>query len=226
MLKARSTSICSQRHPGHRDRGEQVDRIPEAPLHEDAVGERHHRHHHGADEASLDARRERLHLDRHPHAVPGLAELQTLHTRGNGDDRRRPLGEGTERDCSTCSSGSTWNHQPIAPIRASASPTMPTTTWVTSAAMARVRPRANTMGHTVGAGSVWWSWSWTAHRPISRPTVKTTTHTPSTKCQYQDTISTRSAWAARSAPVAANTQQRPSMTSPTITCEPCSPTSG
>jgi len=29
--------------------------------------------------------------------------------------------------------------------------------------------------------------------------VKTTTHTPSTKCQYQDTISTRSAWTALSA---------------------------
>ena len=85
---------------------------------------------------------------------PASPSCRRSTARGNGDDRRRALGEGTERDCSTCSSGSTWNHQPIAPIRASARPTMPTATWVTSAATARVRPRANTMGHTVGAGSV------------------------------------------------------------------------
>ena len=30
------------------------------------------------------------------------------------------------------------------------------------------------------------------HRPTTYTTVKTTTHTPSTKCQYQETSSTRS----------------------------------
>src|SRR5262249_52869507 len=38
------------------------------------------------------------------------------------------------------------------------------------------------------------------HRPTTYTTVKTTTHTPSTKCQYQDTSSTRSAWTDLSAP--------------------------
>ena len=42
------------------------------------------------------------------------------------------------------------------------------------------------------------------HRPITYTTVNTTIHTASTKCQYQDTISTRSACAGLSAPDQAN----------------------
>src|SRR5215813_2562549 len=64
------------------------------------------------------------------------------------------------------------------------------------------------------------------HRPTTYTTVKTTTHTPSTKCQYQDTSSTRSAWTALSAPENAKATHRLSMTSPTITCDACRPTSG
>src|SRR5262245_57541818 len=64
------------------------------------------------------------------------------------------------------------------------------------------------------------------HRPTTYTTVKTTTHTPSTKCQYQETSSTRSAWTALSAPEHAKMMQRLSMTSPSITCEAGSTTSG
>src|SRR5215813_7225849 len=66
----------------------------------------------------------------------------------------------------------------------------------------------------------------TSHRPITYTTAKTTTHTPSTKCQYQDTSSTRSAWTTLSAPENAKATHRLSMTSPTITCDACRPTSG
>src|SRR5207247_9323494 len=64
------------------------------------------------------------------------------------------------------------------------------------------------------------------HRPTTYTTVKTTTHTPSTKCQYQETSSTRSAWMALSAPEDAKARQRLSMMSPRITCDAWRPTSG
>src|SRR5215510_16143806 len=67
---------------------------------------------------------------------------------------------------------------------------------------------------------------WRAHRPTTYTTVNTTTHTPSTKCQYQETSSTRVAWTTLSAPDHAKTRQRLSMTSPRITCDACRPTSG
>src|SRR5262249_11532505 len=56
-----------------------------------------------------------------------------------------------------------------------------------------------------------------SHRPITYTTVKTTTHTPSTKCQYQETISTRSAWMAFRAPDHAKATHRLNMMSPRIT---------
>ena len=96
-LNARSSAIAGLRHPGHRHRGEQVDRVPEAPLHDEAVGERDDRHRGASDEPSLDAGRDRLHLDRDPHAMARLARARAARPRRDGDDRPRSLGEGTER---------------------------------------------------------------------------------------------------------------------------------
>jgi hypothetical protein len=66
---------------------------------------------------------------------------------------------------------------------------------VTNPAKTKVKPKARTIGHTVGAGisiepdcsgssnpshAIFQSFP---HRPITYTTVKTTTHTASTKCQ-------------------------------------------
>ena len=86
------------RHRRHRHGGEHVDRVPEASLEQDAIGEGHGRHRDACDETTLDPGRERLDLDRQPHAVPGLAELEVLDGRGDADDRLRALAEWRQRN--------------------------------------------------------------------------------------------------------------------------------
>src|SRR6185503_17601772 len=54
--------------------------------------------------------------------------------------------------------------------------------------------------------------------PRTYTTVKTTTQTASTKCQYSDSTSRRSALASVTLLRSANTRARASMTSPTTTC--------
>ena len=63
------------------------------------------------------------------------------------------------------------------------------------------------------------------HRPMMYTTVKTTTQTASTKCQYSASTFTRSACVGFSLPRQRKDQRHQHMISPTITCDACSPTS-
>jgi hypothetical protein len=50
------------------------------------------------------------------------------------------------------------------------------------------------------------------------------THTASTKCQYQENTSVRSACSASTCPRIASAKTRPITESPIVTCSACSPT--
>ena len=99
--------------------------------------------------------------------------------------------------CASC--GSTCRNHPTHPASISTAPKAVTQRFVTSPAAAMVQPKASTMGHAVGAGK--WIVSPCAapappcdssccavsamlYLPTMYTTVKTTTHTASTKCQY------------------------------------------
>ena len=70
------------------------------------------------------------------------------------------------------------------------------------------------------------AWSRFHHLPTMYTTVKTTTHTASTKCQYRASTLTRSACCGLE--LSRQTRMRVQdsiMSKPTITCEACKPTS-
>src|SRR5690606_36348797 len=120
-----------------------------------------------------------------------------------------------------CSTGSTSRNQQIAPANVSTTPTADTIQCVTSPAKPSVMPSAAIIGAAVGAGSsmvVGSRSSAILQRPITYTVVNTTTHTASTKCQYQESTSTRSTSAARSAPRRLKTSTSPSSSRPTVTC--------
>ena len=77
------------RHAGQRHGREEIDRIPQASLHDEPVHERGSRHREAADEASFDSGRVRLDLDGHPGAMTALADAGALDGRARRDDGRR-----------------------------------------------------------------------------------------------------------------------------------------
>src|SRR5713226_1602590 len=109
--------------------------------------------------------------------------------------------------CFSC--GNTSRNHPTQPANVKIAPRMLTEALVTNPAKTNVRPKARMIGHVVGAGSSIEPvavvvradssccsdaiFQYLLHRPITYTTVKTTIHTASTKCQYSDKTSTRSA---------------------------------
>src|ERR1700739_4604072 len=132
----------------------------------------------------------------------------------------------------------TCRNQPTQPAIASTAPRTVTETSVRRPANSNVKPKAKTSGHAVGAGS---AISLAAQEllrsadcisAISSPqrastytTVKTTTQTASTKCQYMASTSTRDDCSCPTRFASPNRNTMLSMIRPTITCEACKPTS-
>src|ERR1700722_11943479 len=145
---------------------------------------------------------------------------------------------------SSCSTGSTSRNHPTAATTAKIPPRMLTDSLVTSPAISSVNPNASTIGQAVGAGSVTFVTTPACGRlgkftePVgiidrvsSNPaeakfsfyllttytTVKTTTHTASTKCQYIANTSARSPCSACTLFKTARTIATRIAVSPTVT---------
>src|SRR5215472_227739 len=139
----------------------------------------------------------------------------------------------------SCSWGKTSRNQPTEPARASTTPRTVTDTLVSRPANIKANPQAKARGHAVDAGT---SISLETrgpgatcsadpiatsplYRPITYTTVKTTTHTASTKCQYMESVSIRADCSRPKLPARPNSSTTLSMIRPTVTWEACSPTS-
>src|SRR5215468_392395 len=140
----------------------------------------------------------------------------------------------------SCSWGKTSRNQPIDPARESTAPSKLTEKLVTRPANNKVDPKARTKGQAVGAGTsisrgvgrlsvdcsviskVAISFP---QRPRTYTTVKTTTQTTSTKCQYNESTSTRPDCSLPTLPAKAKIATMMSMIIPAVTWNACKPTS-
>ena len=173
-------------------------------LAQNAVKHRQHRHGHASSQSALDSRRNWMDLQRQPRALQFRRDLALGRLRG-----RVVVTAGAGRSTGTdswASCGRTSRNQPTAPAMARIAPSTLTAPLVTNPANSSVIPNASTIGHAVGAGTSTVSvvvspfgsmirqpFASFPQRPMMYTTVKTTTHTTSTKCQYIDKTSTRSA---------------------------------
>ena len=82
----------------HRDRREEIDRVPHASLHDEPVGERERGHDDAADDAALDAGRIRLDLDGHPRSMTTPTDAGALDGRAPWHDRRWAQLDRAQRD--------------------------------------------------------------------------------------------------------------------------------
>src|SRR5262249_3603504 len=79
-------------HPRYRDGRQEIERIPDAALGDDAVDRSAHGHRARADEAASDAGRQRLNLDWNSYAMPVVTEREALDApRRRGRPRRNAL---------------------------------------------------------------------------------------------------------------------------------------
>ena len=216
---------------GIADRGEQIDRVPDAAVGEQAVEQRQRRHRDAAGEAAPDAGRVRD--GSRPAGGRGAAaspaarccDARAATARSAAPARRR----GT---ASTCSSGSTSRNQPTAPATMSTTPTTLTSALVTRPAKASVMPSAATIGHARRRGNVdraraRWSWLPVAISGRSRRRRGTPPPTPRRRSASTRTAPRRArrARARTCAAQAEHAARAPSSSSPTVTCAAWKPTS-
>ena len=194
--------------------GKQVDGKPKTMTTDQAVSQGGYGHHQAAHDATLDAGGNRVNLLGKPEPITRHSGTKLVHRAGLLDDRlgtKRRLDQGS---CLCPRPGSSCPIQPPRPKTNSTAPTRDRARLVAKPAPRSVIPSASTIGQAVARGISTLSaigrdpagprscrselvihsrFLLEFNRP-QRPTtytkVKTTTQTPSTKCQYQETTST------------------------------------